>query len=72
MAAYEHGLIFNKDDINHLVATALADKRFWMALVPYDDTIQKHFEETLDPSSWNGHSKAPWYLTLELSNGLLQ
>ena len=72
VAAYEHGLIFKTDDINHLIATALAAKRYWTAFVPYDDTIQRHFEETLDPSSWAGHSKAPWYLTLELRNGLLQ
>ena len=72
VAAYEHGLVFSRDDINQLVATALANKRYWTALVPYDDTIQQHFEQALDPSSWSGHSKAPWYLTLALRNGLQQ
>ena len=65
--AYEHGLIFKKDSVNHLVATALADKRYWTALVPYDETIQKQFEDTLDPSSWNGLSKAPWYLKFSIA-----
>ena len=70
--AYEHGLIFKTDDINHLITTALADKRYWTALVPYDDTIQRQFENTLDPASWGGHGSAAWYLSLELRNGLLQ
>ena len=65
MAAYEHGVAFNKDDINRLIATALAEKRYWTALVPCNDTIQKHFEDTFDPGSWNSLDIAPWYLALE-------
>jgi hypothetical protein len=72
VAAYEHGSIFNTDDINHLIATALVERRYWIALVPYDHTIQKEFEDTSDPGTWHGLYRAPWYLTLELRNGLLQ
>ena len=68
VTAYEHGLVFNKDDINRLVATAIAEKRYWTALVPFDGTIQKQFEETLDPGGWNGLSRAPWYLAIQLRN----
>ena len=71
VTAYEHRLIFSRHDINSLIATALTEKRYWTGLVPYDDTIQRQFEETLDPSSWRGHSRTPWYLALELRNGLL-
>ena len=52
MNAYKHGLVFNRDDINRLIATAVKEKRYWSALVPFDDAIQRQFEETLDPSSW--------------------
>jgi hypothetical protein len=72
VAAHQHGLIFSKDDISHLIATALADKRYWTALVPYDVTIQKQFEETLDPSSWDGLHRVPWYLYLHSKNNLLR
>src|SRR5208282_1766457 len=65
VAAYEHGLVFNKDDINRLIATAFTEKQYWTALVPFDDTIQQQFEDTLDPSSWDGFSKAPWYLAIQ-------
>src|SRR5215831_8984100 len=44
VTAYEHGLVFNRDDINHLIATALVQRRYWTAFVPYDDTIQTQFE----------------------------
>jgi hypothetical protein len=63
--AYEHGLVFTKDDLDHLVATALAEKRYWNALAPYDDTIQQKFEESLKPDSWAGHEATPWYLSLQ-------
>jgi hypothetical protein len=66
VGAYEHGLTFDKDDINRLVATALAEKRYWTALVPFDDTIQRQFEDTLNPSSWGGLSRTPWYLAVQL------
>ena len=38
--AYEHGLVFSREDIDRLVATALAEKRYWDALVPYSAEIQ--------------------------------
>jgi hypothetical protein len=66
VSAYKHGLVFDRDDINRLVATALVEKRYWTALVPFDETIQKQFEETLDPSSWAGLSRAPRYLAIQL------
>ena len=31
VAAYEHGLVFCAEDINHLFATALSIKGFWTA-----------------------------------------
>jgi hypothetical protein len=60
--AFQHGMVFDKDDIDHLIATALADKRYWGALVPYDDTIQQKFEEGLKPDSWGGLASTPRYL----------
>jgi hypothetical protein len=66
VAAYKHRLVFNADDINRLVATAIAERRYWTALVPFDVTIQKQFEDTLDPSRWGGLSRAPWYLATQL------
>jgi hypothetical protein len=66
VAAYKHGLVFNRDDINRLVATAIVEKRNWTALVPFDATIQKQFEDALDPGSWAALSIAPWYLAIEL------
>src|SRR5208282_1580842 len=44
--AYEHGLVFDRRDLDRLIATALAEKRYWTALAPYDPAIQKKFEET--------------------------
>jgi hypothetical protein len=63
--AYEHGLVFTKADIDRLVATALAEKRYWGALVPFNNEIQRHFEESLEPDSWGGLGAAPWYLWLQ-------
>ena len=63
--AYEHGVIFTKDDINRLIATSLAEKRYWSALASYDPTIQQHFESTLKPDSWGGLTLTPWYLSLQ-------
>jgi hypothetical protein len=60
--AYRHGLVFDKGDIGHLIATALLEKRYWAALAPYDDTIQQKFEEGLKPDSWSGLASTPWYL----------
>ena len=65
VTAYEHGLVFDQNDISHLVKTAVADQRYWTALVPYNNTIQKEFEDHNDPDSWGGLSATPWYLTLQ-------
>ncbi len=63
--AYEHGLVFNRADIDHLIATALAEKRYWDALAPYSAAIQKKFEQNTKPESWGGLSTAPYYLMLQ-------
>ena len=63
--AYEHGLVFTKDDIDHLIATALVEKRYWSALAPYSSVIQKKFEEDFKPDSWGGVQATPWYLALQ-------
>jgi len=65
VTAFEHGVVFNNDDINRLIATALTDKRYWTALVPYNESIQKNFEENNEPDSWSGLSDTPWYLALQ-------
>ena len=65
VSAYEHDLVFDQNDIRHLVKTALADKRYWTALVPYNNTIQHEFEDHNDPGSWAGLSATPWYLALQ-------
>jgi hypothetical protein len=66
--AYEHGLIFDRESISHLVKTAIANKRYWTALVPYNNTIQNEFEDHNDPSSWGGLSVTPWYLALQVGS----
>jgi hypothetical protein len=63
--AYEHGVVFGREDIDRLIATALAEKRYWDALVPYSAEIQKKFEESLKPDSWGGLSAVPHYLMLQ-------
>jgi hypothetical protein len=60
--AVEHGLVFTKQDIARLVATALAQKRTWAALVPYSEELQKRFEAGTKPDSWGGLGAAPKYL----------
>ncbi|MGH6857575.1 MAG: hypothetical protein ACRECP_08035 [Methylocella sp.] len=65
VTAYEHGLVFNEDDMRHLIATAVNERRYWPALAPYDPTIRKHFEETLNPDGWAGLTLTPWYLALQ-------
>ena len=64
--AYEHGLVFDRSDMSRLVKTAIADKRYWTALVPYNNIIQKEFEDHNDPDSWGGLSNTPWYLALQM------
>ncbi len=65
VAAYEHGLVFTAEDLDRLIRTARATARFWPALVPYDTTVRNHFEQTLNPKSWTGMLRVPWYLALE-------
>lgn len=87
--AYEHHLVFTRDDISKLIATnrdymwnhtvkpalfqridgGAPDDRWknspgvlWSALIPYDATLRKIFEENHNPSGWNGLSATPWYL----------
>src|SRR5262249_44068208 len=70
VTAYEHGLIFEWNDISHLVntiiQTAIADQRYWTALVPYNNAIQNKFENQNDPSGWGGLSTTPWFLALQV------
>jgi hypothetical protein len=66
VAAYEHGLIFGQEEINRLIATALLEKRYWTALVPYDRSIQNQFEKAYDPGSWGALQTVPWYLSLQV------
>ena len=62
--AYEHGLVFDQENIKRLIATSLTEKRAWHALVPYDEVIRKEFEASHRPDSWAGLSVTPWYLAL--------
>ncbi|MGA2066054.1 MAG: hypothetical protein ABSG86_13860 [Thermoguttaceae bacterium] len=63
--AYEHGLVFSREDIDRLIATGLTEQRYWEALVPYSADIQKKFEAGMKPDSWGGLSAAPRYLMLQ-------
>lgn len=63
--AYRHGLVFTAADIEHLVATALAEKRYWDALAPFSPEIQRKFEGSHKPDGWGGLSATPWYLALQ-------
>ena len=65
MTAYEAHVVFDRNDIEHLVATALEHKRYWTALVPYSRAVQHDFEEHEDPDSWGGLWETPWYLALQ-------
>lgn len=65
VTAYEHGLVFDKKDIERLIATAHAENRPWVALAPYDAAIRKIFEDTHKPDSWGGMKLTPWYLALQ-------
>jgi hypothetical protein len=51
--------------MRHLIHTAVNERRYWPALAPYDPTIRKHFEETLNPDGWAGLTLTPWYLALQ-------
>jgi hypothetical protein len=63
--AYQHGLVFTDEDIDHLVATALSEKRYWNALMPYSEEIQKRFEDRVRPDRWRGPSAVAQYLALQ-------
>ena len=63
--AYEHGLVFTKADIDHLIATGIKEKRMWSALGPYSPEYQKYLESNLKPDSWGGLAGAPYYLMLQ-------
>lgn len=65
VTAYEHNVVFTRDDIRRLVATSHAEKRSWSALIPYDTQTQRQFEGTLKPDSWTGLGDTPWYLALQ-------
>lgn len=64
--AYQHGIVFDRRDIEKLIHTALADKYYWIALVPYNNAIQKQFEQDNDPNGWSGLFDTPWYLALQM------
>ena len=34
----------------------------WLALTPYDKTLQQLFEANHNPKSWGGLSATPWYI----------
>lgn len=63
--AYEHGVIFKREDIDRLIVTALAEKRYWHALAPYNAEIQQQFEASMKPGGWGGLGGVPWYLSLQ-------
>lgn len=63
--AYQHGLVFTREDMDRLTAAALAEKRYWTSLAPYNEDIQKNFEEHHNPEGWGGLAATPWYLALQ-------
>src|SRR5581483_9461098 len=65
VAAYEHHVVFNEEDINRLIETAIRDERYWTALVPFDETVQQHFERSLHPASWTALIQVPWYAAIQ-------
>ncbi|WP_084803560.1 hypothetical protein [Bradyrhizobium sp. NAS80.1] len=65
VTAYEALLVFDRVDIDRLVATAVKTKRYWSALVPYSRVVQREFEEHEDPDSWPGLWETPWYLAVQ-------
>ena len=65
VAAYKHGIVFTKDELGHLLATSLSEKRYWTALLPYDVESQRRFQANHKPDSWGGLVATPWYLALQ-------
>ena len=100
VAAYEHGLVFTRAEIERLIATnrdfmwnhevkgakfqridgGAPDDRWknspgalWLALTPYDKTLQSIFEANHNPAGWGGLGATPWYVarrTGKLAPGL--
>ena len=66
LTAYEHGIVFTREDVDRLIKTALTQNKYWPALALYNPTIQKMFEERNDPSSWGGLGATPWYLSYQV------
>jgi len=62
--AYEHGVVFTRQDMDRLIATALAEKRDWQGLLPYSPEIRNRFESSFKAGSWSGLATTPWYLYL--------
>ncbi len=62
--AYEHGLVFTKEDVGRLVATAHATNREWPGIAPYDAETQKKIESGMKLGSWGAVTEVPWYLAL--------
>ncbi len=65
--AYQHRLVFDRGDMDRLIATSLVEKRYWPALAPYNAEIQAHCEAGLTPDNWGGLSTVPKYLSLQPS-----
>src|SRR3989338_3768235 len=65
--AYENGIVFNGSDMNRLITTALAENRYWTALVAYHTSIQNSFESSNQPGGWNGLQSTPRYLAMQKS-----
>jgi hypothetical protein len=57
--AHEHGVVFDQADVARLVATALAEKRAWAALAPFNAEIRAKVFRELKPDSWGGLGQAP-------------
>jgi len=62
--AFEHGVVFNRGDIDHLIATGVGEKRDWQGLIPYSPEIRNRFVSSFKPGSWAGLKTAPWYVYL--------
>ncbi|HEY2343777.1 MAG TPA: hypothetical protein VGH90_12125, partial [Chthoniobacteraceae bacterium] len=65
--AFQHGLVFGKEDLARLVATGIATNRNWEALVPYNEVIRDRFEAEMKPGSWGSLTSIPRYLAVQAS-----
>jgi hypothetical protein len=63
--AYEHGVVFDKTDLERLVDISVADGRYWPSLARYSDIIKQRVLETNKAGDWSGLAITPWYLTLQ-------